>query len=303
MSDLTREPVPPERPAGPEPPAPEPGGTGPGGGSEPAAVVPSLRAVDLARIATRVVYLQAFFTAERMQGPGFAFSILPAVRRLLGPGKRTAMLRRHMGYFNTHPVLAGIVLGSVARLEERRARGEDVSEERIEIVKRGLASPLAALGDPLFWVTLRPLAGLLGILAVGVIPPPDAVGPDWRVLLCPLVVLLAYNAVALPFRVSGVARGYARAEQPLELVRALRLREWRATLERIGAFAFGALGAFTVVRVHESIGRVLGGGTGHLLLLLAGALAATAVLVRWPGRLVEAALVALGLTALLATLP
>jgi PTS system mannose-specific IID component len=261
---------------------------------------PSLRTIDLARVATRAVYLQAFSTAERMQGPGFAFSILPALRRLFGPGRRTAALKRHMGYFNTHPVLAGIVLGAVARLEERRARGEDVTEERIDLVKHALASPLAALGDPLFWATLRPLSGLLGVVAVGVIPGPDVMAPDWRVLLCPLVVLLTYNAVALPFRVSGVARGYARAEEPLELVRTLRLREWRATLERIGAFVCGALVAFTVIGVHESIGRVTGGGAAHLLLLLAGMASASAVLARWPGRLVEAALVALGLTALLA---
>lgn len=261
---------------------------------------PSLRAVDLARVASRALYLQAFFTAERMQGPGFAFSILPALRRLFGPGKRTATLRRHLGYFNTNPVLAGLVLGATARLEERRARGEDVTEERIEALKHALASPLAALGDPLFWTTLRPLSGLLGVLVVGAIPGPDAEGTDWRVLLCPLAVLLAYNAVALPFRVSGVARGYARAEEPLELVRSLRLREWRATLERIGAFAWGALVAFTVLAVRESIGRVSGGGVGHLLLLLVGAGAASAVLARFPGRLVEAALVALALAAVLA---
>jgi PTS system mannose-specific IID component len=228
--------------------------------------------------------------------------MLPVLRRVHPPGKRTAALKRHLGYFNTHPVLAGLVLGAASRLEERRARGEDVPEERIEIVKRALASPLAALGDPLFWVTLRPLSGLLGVLAIGVLAPPDMGEPDWRVLLCPLVVLLAYNAVALPFRVSGVARGYSRGEQPLELIRSLRLREWRAALERIGAFAFGALAAFIVMRVLDSIGRVLGGGTGHLLLLLAGALGAAAVLARWPGRLVEAALVALGLTAILAAL-
>ncbi|HEY7727075.1 MAG TPA: PTS system mannose/fructose/sorbose family transporter subunit IID, partial [Candidatus Eisenbacteria bacterium] len=132
---------------------------------------------------SRAVYLQALFTHQRMQGPGFAFSILPALQRLFGPRERSEALRRHLGYFNTHPVLAGAVLGTVARLEERRARGETVTEERIEAVKRGLASPLAALGDPLFWVTLRPLSGLLGVLAAGAVPPPDAVGPDWRVLL------------------------------------------------------------------------------------------------------------------------
>jgi PTS system mannose-specific IID component len=282
---------------GPAPPTGEPGVPGP-----PAAAPPRLRSVDLARVSTRAVYIQALFTDERMQGPGFAFAILPAIRRLFGPGKRTSALKRHMDYFNTHPVLAGIVLGAVARLEERRARGEDVSEERIDATKRALASPLAALGDGLFWVTLRPLSGLLGVLSVGLIPPPESAEPDWRVLLCPLVVLLTYNALALPLRMWGVARGHARAGQPSELIRGLHLLEWRMALERVGAFAYGALAASVLLLVWESIGRVVGGGAGHFLLLVAGAVVSAAVLSRRPDRLPEAALAAAGLTALLALL-
>jgi PTS system mannose-specific IID component len=262
--------------------------------------LPELRRGDLARVGTRALYLQAFFTPERMQGPGFAFALLPVVERLYEGEERAAALRRHVGYFNTHPVLAGLVLGATARLEEQRARGEDVSEERIETLKRTLASPLAALGDPFFWVTLRPTAGLLGVLAMGLLPGSVSSGPDPRVLLCPFVVLLTYNAVALPFRVSGVARGYARAGEPLELVRSLRLREWRATLEHIGAFACGAVAAITLAMLVESAGRSIPGGALRLLPLGVGALAALGVLGRWPGRLVEAALVAAALAALLA---
>jgi mannose/fructose/N-acetylgalactosamine-specific phosphotransferase system component IID len=101
------------------------------------------------------------------------------------------------------------VLGIVARLEERLAQGVDADERRIEQVKRAVASPLAALGDPLFWVTLRPLAGLVGVLGIFLTPLADPAGPDWRVLACPLLALLAYNSVALPFRFGGVSRGYA----------------------------------------------------------------------------------------------
>ncbi len=254
---------------------------------------------DLARVSSRSLYLQSLLTAERMQGPGFAFALLPVLRRLYGAGDRGEAMRRHLGYFNTHPVLAGFVLGAVARLEEQRAQGADVSIERIEALKRTLASPLAALGDPLFWVTLRPLAGLLGVLGVGLLPAAGRPGPDPRVLLCPLLVLLTYNAVALPFRVSGVARGYTHAEAPLLLVRSLRLREWRATLERIGAFAYGALAALTVMMVVDSATGEGRGLAAHLAPLATGAVAGLGVLGRWPGRVVEAALVALGLGALL----
>lgn len=260
---------------------------------------PALRPGDLARASTRALYLQAFFTPDRMQGIGFAFSLIPVLERLYSGAARAAALRRHVGYFNTHPVLAGHVLGAVARLEERRARGEGVSEERVDSIKRALASPLAALGDALFWVTLRPLSGLLGVLALGLLPGAGPPGPDVRVLLCPLVVLLTYNAVALPFRVTGVARGYARADEPIELVRSLRLPEWRAALERIGAFVWGAVAALVLAMVAESLSRTRPGGAAHLLPLLAGAVGALAVLGRWPGRLVEAALAAVALAAFL----
>lgn len=258
-----------------------------------------LRAGDLARVSSRALYLQAFLTAERMQGPGFAFALLPILRRLYKAGDRGEALRRHLGYFNTHPVLAGCVLGAVARLEEKRARGEAVPVEQIETLKRGLASPLAALGDPLFWVTLRPLAGLLGVLGMGLLPVLDRPGPDLRVLLCPLIVLLTYNAVALPLRVSGVARGYLHAEEPLVLLRALRLREWQATLERIGAFAYGVVAALTVMLLLESAAGEGRGPVVHAAPLVLGAIVGIGVLGRWPGRVVEAALTALGLAALL----
>jgi PTS system mannose-specific IID component len=260
---------------------------------------PRLRSRDLARASSRSLYLQAFFTPDRMQGIGFLFSILPVLDRLYAGEERAAALRRHSGYFNTHPVLAGHVLGAVARLEERRARGEDVPAERIETVKRGLASPLAALGDPLFWVTLRPLAGLVGVLALGFLPGAEVSGPDLRVLLCPLAVLLTYNAVALPFRATGVSRGYALADRPLELVRSLRLAEWRRMLERAGAFVWGAVGALVLAVLAESLSHTRPGGAAHVLPLAAGAAAALGVLGRWPGRLVEAALAAVALATLL----
>jgi len=287
------------RPGAP-PPVDRPGP--PPHAGEPAAAEaprPKLRSRDLARASTRSLYIQAFFTPDRMQGIGFLFSLLPVLDRLYAGEERAAAMRRHAGYFNTHPVLSGHVLGAVARLEERRARGEDVPAERIEAIKRGLASPLAALGDPLFWVTLRPLSGLVGVLALGLVPGAGPPAPDIRVLVCPFVVLLTYNAVAVPFRATGVARGYARAEQPLELVRSLRLAEWRRFLERSGAFVWGAVAALVIAMLAESLSHTRPGGAAHVLPLLAGAVAALGVLGRWPGRLVEAALAAVALAALL----
>jgi len=276
-------------------------GTGPAGIPTSAA---ALRSSDLAKVTSRSFYLQALFSAQRQQGLGFAFALLPVIRRLYaGAEEQGRALARHLGFFGTHPVLAGYVLGVVARLEERRARGVPVEDAQIEDVKRALASPLAALGDPLFWVTLRPFAGLVGILGMGLLPLADPWGPDLRVLVCPLLALLTYNAVALRFRIAGVPRGYALADEPGRLLDSLKLARLTGIFERASAFGFGLLVVLTLSVLAKSADPA-GLGPAHIAVVLApfvlGFLAAAFGLKRWPGRSVEialaAALVALALS-------
>ena len=263
----------------------------------------SIRRGDLARAASRCLHIQALLNPERMQGLGFGFAILPLLKRIYATREeRGAALRRHIAYIATHPVLAGFVVGAAARLEERRAAGEPVSDAAIDTAKRALASPLAALGDPLFWVTLRPLAGLLGVITLLVLPPPDTGSPDFRVLLCPMLTLLTYNAVALPYRLFGVARGYADAERPAALLRSLHLAERNAVLERVSAFAFGA---FLVLAGSKlDIGAVTGGSATQSALvvapLLLGAIVGAVGVRAWSGRPVEVALAALAAACVLA---
>ena len=260
----------------------------------PAAI--RVRSEDLVRTGARALHIQTLLTPERMQGPGFAFALLPVLERLYPTRHDLARaIRRHLAYFATHPILSGYVLGAAARWEERRANGDEVSDEAIDTWKRALASPLAAMGDPFFWVTLRPLAGLVGIIAIGLIPPP-AMGPDWRVLLCPLLTLLTYNAFALPFRIVGTHVGYIEADRPAALLRSLRLREWGHALGRAGALGYGALLAL-VIRFLD-FGSIDWGldATAKITTaapLVLGAAIGWVGLAKWPGRVVEVALAAL----------
>ena len=255
-----------------------------------------VRSEDLVRTGARAGHIQTLLTPERMQGPGFAFALLPVLERLYPARQDLARaIRRHLAYFATHPVLTGYVLGAAARWEERRANGDAVTDEAIDTWKRALASPLAAMGDPFFWVTLRPLAGLVGIVAIGLIPAP-ILGPDWRVLLCPLLTLLTYNAFALPFRVVGTHVGYLEADRPAALLRSLRLKEWGHALGCVGAFGYGALLAL-VIRFLD-FGSIDWGldATAKITTaapLVLGAVIGWAGLLKWPGRVVEVALAAL----------
>jgi mannose/fructose/N-acetylgalactosamine-specific phosphotransferase system component IID len=260
----------------------------------------AIRRSDLGRAASRSFQIQALLQPERMQGLGFGFAMVPILRRLYAdPAERGAALRRHLAYFATHPVLAGFVLGTAAKLEERRAAGEPIPDAAIDGAKRAMATPLAGLGDPLFWVTLRPLAGLIGVIALLLLPPPETGAPDARVLLCPLFLLLTYNAVALPYRLAGVARGYRDGDRPAALLRSLQLSERNAVLERAGAFAFGAflvLASSKLGAGGPGSGSAATGGPAWTLLLAPLALGAVVGLVgrrALAGRPVEVALVAL----------
>ncbi len=265
-------------------------------GNPPTRAERAVRPIDLAKTTSRSLYLQTLFTAERQQGPGFAFALLPVILRLYTTSEeRGRALARHLSFFGTHPLLAGYVLGVAARLEEHRARGEPIGDLEIEQAKRALSSPLAALGDPLFWVTLRPLAGLVGILGMALLPLADPMGPDLRVLVCPLLALLTYNAVALWFRVPAVFRGYAMADEPGRLLRSLHLADWKHVLERVSAFAYGSLIVLTlwVLRVSVDMsGQGLLGAAGALAPFVLGTVGSAAALRWWPRRCVEIALAA-----------
>jgi len=261
-----------------------------------------LRERDLSIASSRLLHVQAILAPDRMQGPGFAFALIPVLRRLYPDRERFGeALGRHTAYVATHPLLAGYVLGAAARLEERRAAGEPIDGARIDALKRALASPLAAMGDPLFWVTLRPFAGLVGVLGIAVVGPPNPSLPDLRVLLCPLLLLLTYNALALPARWRGVRAGYAGADSPADLLRSLRFGDWREVIERGGAFLFGTLAALIGAGLMAAAGN---GGSGlgpfgaAIVPLALGFVAARLFLRRAASATVEMALAVLALAAL-----
>lgn len=73
-----------------------------------------------------------------------------------------AALKRHMEFYNTHPYVSAPVMGVTLALEEERANGVSVDDAAIQGVKVGMMGPLAGVGDPVFWFTLRPILGALG---------------------------------------------------------------------------------------------------------------------------------------------
>lgn len=114
------------------------------------------------KVAARSQFLQGSWNYERMQNGGFAFSMIPAIKKLYKTDEeRKAALKRHMEFFNTTPFMASPIFGVTLALEEERANGGDVDDEAINGVKVGMMGPLAGVGDPVFWFTIRPILGAL----------------------------------------------------------------------------------------------------------------------------------------------
>ena len=99
-------------------------------------------------VAWRSTFLQGSWNYERMQNGGFVFAMIPAIKKL--------------EFFNTHPYVASPVIGVTLALEEDRANGTEVDNAAIQGVKVGMMGPLAGVGDPVFWFTVRPILGALG---------------------------------------------------------------------------------------------------------------------------------------------
>lgn len=156
-----------------------------------------IRFGDLLGVFWRSFFLQASWSFDRLQSLGFAFAMLPVLRRLYP--ERSAFedrLNAHLEYFNTQPYLASFVLGAAARAEEERAAGGTLRPGAGEI-KGTLMAPLGALGDSFFWGALKPFAAAVAVALL--------LGGAWW---APLLFLVLYNIVHVGVRAGLVFEGY-----------------------------------------------------------------------------------------------
>ena len=146
--------------------------------------------------------LQACFFYERMQNVGFAYQMVPALKKLY-PDKAEASeaLKRHLTIFNTTPAIVTFITGVAIAMEEKFKKAKDAGEEgdveSINAVKTALMGPLAGIGDSFFWGTFR-------IIGAGIGASLAAQGSILGVLL----FLLIYNIPHLLVRYYGLKIGY-----------------------------------------------------------------------------------------------
>ena len=137
----------------------------------------------------RSMFLQGSWNYERMQNGGWAYSLIPALKKLYPSGEEAKeALKRRWEFFNTHPYVAAPIIGVTLALEEERANGADIDDAAIQGVKVGMMGPLAGIGDPVFWFTFLPI--------VVAIAAAVATGGS---IIAPLFFFIVWKAIRIAF--------------------------------------------------------------------------------------------------------
>lgn len=185
---------------------------------------------DLRDVFIRSNFHQGSWNYERMQALGYCFAMVPVIRRLYKGDDRKKAMKRHLEFFNTQPFVTAPILGVTAAMEEERANGAAIDDATINGVKIGLMGPLAGVGDPIFWGTIRPV---IAALAASIALTGSIVGP--------IIFFLAFNAIRLGVRWYGVQYGYKKGLDIVKETGGNKLQKLTEGASILGLFVMGAL--------------------------------------------------------------
>jgi len=215
----------------------------------------------LAGVALRSLFLEASWNSQGQQNLGLAAAIDPALKLIHPPGAALKSAReRALDFFNTNPVLSGLAIGVVIRLEEEVAFG------RLGVAERGrlsasLNAALASIGDALFWQSWLPFCALAAVWAV------LSLGQWWAPLILPGLFCLP----ALPVRLGGLYLGYARGAGIIDLLARLKVQRLAQRIRRVMALLVG-VSTVVLIPARAEPGFSLGGLWAALALVTVGIL-------------------------------
>ncbi|HHC7201727.1 TPA: PTS system mannose/fructose/sorbose family transporter subunit IID [Vibrio parahaemolyticus] len=198
---------------------------------------------DLFKCALRGLFMEGNFNFERMQAGGYAYSMVPALKKIHGGNQRdfATALKNHLQFFNSSPKLFTFLLGLSVAMEENKEK-----PSTINAVKVAGLGPLGGIGDALDHMTLMPLTLALG---AAISMDGSIAGPFVFFVLYQIphflayfgLMFLGYNAGAKAMAsMSGVTEKLARAANIM------------------GLFVIGALTA-TFIKVQTTLELEMGG--------------------------------------------
>jgi PTS system mannose-specific IID component len=192
----------------------------------------------LASAFVRSFLIQGSWNYHTMLGGGFAYAMLPVLRKLFPESSaRAASVRRHLESFNAHPYLSNVALGAAVKLEAEGADPDTV--RRFKLAVRG---PLGSLGDRLVWATWLPGVSLLSLTLYW------AGLPGWVSVAAFLVI---YNVGHVGLRLWGFRMGLTTGRDIGGRLAHANLTGLASRLQSVDAFLVGTL-----------VGVLLVGGQG-----------------------------------------
>lgn len=179
----------------------------------------------------RMNFEQAGWNYEGMHNIGFAYMISPVIKNIYKTdADRAAALKRHLLFFNTHPYVAAPIMGVTLAMEEARSNGQDIDDASINAVKVGMMGPLAGVGDPIFWGTLRPV---LGAFAASFAMEGNIFGP--------IIFFVVWNIIRLAFLWYTQEIGYRQGTNIASNLQGGLLQKVTYAASILGMFIMGVL--------------------------------------------------------------
>lgn len=170
---------------------------------------------ELRQVFWRSFALQGAFNYERMQNLGYAYAMIPVIKKLYDKhDDQVKALNRHLEIFNTTPAVSTTIMGISAAMEEQNANDSNFDSNSINAVKASLMGPLAGIGDSLFWGTFRIIAAGIG---VSLATQGNIFGP--------ILFLIMFNIPHLFVRIAGLKLGYRVGVNSLERIQREGLME------------------------------------------------------------------------------
>ncbi len=188
--------------------------------------------IDINKVFIRSTLLQGSWNFERMQALGFCYSIIPVINKLYHDNKKEKLkaVQRHLEFFNTHPYMVAPILGVIIAMEEKKANGAKISKSTINSIKIGLMGPLAGIGDPIFWGTIRPILSALGAsLSIN----GNIIGP--------IIFFLSFNIIRISALYYGIHYGYKKGLNIVKELNKNLLNKLTEGSSILGLFIMGSL--------------------------------------------------------------
>ena len=156
--------------------------------------------------------LQFGWNYEKMQGLGYAYVMMPVLKRLYGnnPEAMKRALKMHLGYFNTSQQMSHLIVGADMALEEELGIE---SEEAVVSIKTGLMGPFAGVGDTLFIAIYR---AIVFSIAAYIALQGNPVGLFVPLIACAAILFARYKFTYIGYN-SGrkLAEGFADRIAPI----------------------------------------------------------------------------------------